>query len=179
MPELLALANMPAIPGLALPYDFYWVLQHPAPLAGMPYPSPRTPWQDLAAAGFQHIICLEGRGPVYDPSPLRVNRRTSLQDLYGGKVPCDPQREARLVKEAAQAVLRTLQAGEGVIVHCAGGTGRTGTVIGCVLHLLGVATGQVSTYLNHLHQARGRAGWPESPWQSQVVRGISETEGMG
>jgi Swiss Army Knife protein, DSP-PTPase phosphatase domain len=173
MSDLLQPGDMPSIPGLAVPDDFYWVLQHPAPLAGMPYPSARTPWHNLAAAGFHHVICLEGHGPAYDPSPLTVSRRTSLQDLYGGGVPRDPEQEERLVHEATQAVLSKLQAGEGVVVHCAGGTGRTGTVIGCVLRVLGVSAVQVVTYLDHRHQARGRSGWPESAWQSQVVRRVS------
>jgi len=173
MPELVQPKDMPTLPGLAVPYDFYWVVQHPAPLAGMPYPSAQTPWHDLAAAGFRHIICLEGHGPAYDPSPLTVSRRTSLQDLYGGNVPRDPEQEESLIHEAAHAVVSKLQAGEGVIVHCAGGTGRTGTVLGCVLRVLGVAAVQVITYLDHLHQARGRSGWPESEWQSQVVRRFS------
>ena len=173
MLELVQPSDMPAIPGLAVPYDFYWVLQHPTPLAGMPYPSSRTPWPDLAAAGFHHVICLEGHGPAYDPSPLTISRRTSLQDLYGGSVPRDPEQEERLVHETARAVVSKLQVGEGVVVHCAGGTGRTGTVIGCVLRLIEVAAVQVITYLDHLHQARGRPGWPESAWQSQVVQRVS------
>ena len=173
MPELVQPRDMPAIPGLAVPYDFYWVLRHPAPLAGMQYPSPRTPWPELAAAGFRHVICLEGHGPAYDPSPLNVSQRTSLQDLYGGSVPHDPEREERLIHEAAHAVVSQLQAGEGVVIHCAGGTGRTGTVIGCVLGFLGAASVQVIAYLDHLHQARGRSGWPESAWQSQVVQRVS------
>jgi hypothetical protein len=173
MPVLIQPGDMPTMPGLAVPYDFYWVLQHPAPLAGMPYPSFRTPWHALAAAGFQHVICLEGHGPAYDPSPLTVSRRASLQDLYGGSVPADPEQEERLVHEVTQAVVSTLRAGGGVIVHCAGGTGRTGTVIGCVLRVLGVAAVQVIAYLDHLHKARGKAGWPESAWQSQVVRRLS------
>jgi hypothetical protein len=173
VPELVQPGDMPAIAGLAVPADFYWVLRQPAPLAGMPYPSPRTPWHDLAAVGFRHVICLEGRGPAYDPSPLTVSRRTSLQDLYGGGVPRDPEGEEELVREAAYAAVRKLQAGEGVVVHCAGGTGRTGTVVGCVLRVLGVPAEQVITYLDHLHRTRGRSGWPESEWQSQVVRSVS------
>ena len=173
MPEVVQPRDMPALPGLAVPYDFYWVLQHPVPLAGMPYPSVRTPWHDLAAAGFRHIVCLEGHGPAYDPSPLTVSRRMSLQDLYGGNVPRDPEQEESLIYEAAHAVVSKLQVGEGVVVHCAGGTGRTGTVIGCVLRVLGVAAVQVITYLDHLHQTRGRSGWPESAWQSQVVQRVS------
>jgi hypothetical protein len=32
------------------------------------------------------------------------------------------------------------------------------------------------TYLNHLHQARGRSGWPESEWQAQVVHRFPNAE---
>jgi protein-tyrosine phosphatase len=164
---------MPSIPGLAVPHDFYWVLHYPAPLAGMPYPPPRTPWQDLAAAGFRHVICLEGQGPAYNPFPLVLSHRTCLQDLYGGGLPHNPEQEERLIHEAVQAVTSRLRAGEGVVVHCAGGTGRTGTVLGCVLRGLGISAVQVITYLDHLHRARGRSGWPESEWQSQVVQRVS------
>jgi Swiss Army Knife protein, DSP-PTPase phosphatase domain len=170
MLELMQPMGMPLITGLAVPDDFYWVLQHPAPLAGMSYPAPRTPWQGLAAAGFHHVICLEGDGPTYDPSPLMLSHRTSLQDLYGGRLPRRPEQEKKLVYETALAVVRRLQAGDGVVVHCAGGTGRTGTVIGCVLRVFGGSAVEVITYLDHLHQARGRSGWPESEWQSQVVQ---------
>lgn len=60
MPELVPLTDMPAIPGLAVPYDCYWILHHPAPLAGMSYPSPRTPWPALAAVGFAMSSALRG-----------------------------------------------------------------------------------------------------------------------
>ena len=88
-------------------------------------------------------------------------------------MPRDPEQAESLIHEAAHAVVSKLQVGEGVVVHCAGGTARTGTVIGCVLRVMGVAAVQVITYLDHLHQARGRSGWPESEWQSQVVRHFS------
>jgi hypothetical protein len=176
MLNLIQPMDMPPITGLAVPNEFYWVLRQPAPLAGMSYPSPRTPWQNLAAAGFHHVVCLTGEGPAYEPSPLIISHSTHLQDLYGGGSPRHPEDEETLIAETALAVVRRLQAGDGVVIHCAGGTGRTGTVIGCVLRVFGSSATDVITYLDHLHRARGRSGWPESAWQSQVVIRFPEAE---
>jgi hypothetical protein len=169
MPELVQPADMPPVLGLRVPLEFYCVSQHPAPLAGMPCPSKMMPWPIIAGAGFCHVVCLNNNHPRYNPSPLTITYATDLQDLVGGKLPRDPMVEERLIHEAAHAVVGKLQRGEGVVVHCAGGTGRSGTVIGCVLRVLGVSPPTVVAYLDKLHKARGRCGWPESPWQSAVV----------
>ena len=160
---------MPAIPGLRTPRQFYWVMQQPAPLAGMAYPGPATPWQAITAAGFRQVVCLAGDAPGYDPGPLQRLYTANLEDLFHGKPPQDPEREAGLIREAVGAVFPRLQSGEGVIVHCAGGTGRTGTLVGCILRRLGLPAWQVLDYLNELHQARGKPGWPESAWQAWMV----------
>jgi protein-tyrosine phosphatase len=169
MPQLIQPTEMRPIPGLAVPHDFYWVLPQPTPLAGMAYPWSRTPWSALADLGLRHVVDLAAQGPVYDPTPLRVAHTVPLEDLYGGLVPAHPGREERQIREAAGIVLGLLRQSAGVVVHCMGGTGRTGTVIGCTLRLLGLPTGEVLAYLNTLHQARGKPGWPESPWQAAVV----------
>jgi protein-tyrosine phosphatase len=56
-------------------------------------------------------------------------------------------------------------------VHCMGGRGRTGTVIGVALVMLGHDADDTVAYLDRVARARGRRGWPESPWQANVVRG--------
>ncbi len=55
------------------------------------------------------------------------------------------------------------------MVHCHGGTGRTGTVLGCVLRELGVQAAEVIDFLDRVHKARGKPGWPESSWQRELV----------
>lgn len=55
------------------------------------------------------------------------------------------------------------------------GTGRTGTVIGASLVALGHPPDTVIPHLDALHRARGRAGWPESKWQAELVRGWQPT----
>jgi hypothetical protein len=163
-------AEMPMIRGIDVPRSFYWVLRDPAPLAGMAYPGAKTPWRTLHDLGFRHVVCLAARSPGYDPSPLQHVYSEELQDLVAGLPPKDPAREERLSGEAARTVIARVLAGEGMIVHCVGGTGRTGTVLGCVLKSLGFAIDEVVAHLRTLSEARGkRPGWPESPWQRELV----------
>ena len=134
----------------------------PALLAGMPYPGPDMDWQALHDRGFGLVVRLHPGD--YDPAPLDV-RDLPLTDLFGGASPDDPAAEAERVWEAARVAARAVEAGTGVVVHCAGGTGRTGTVVACALRLLGrPADEAVATVQAH------RPKWPESPWQEQLVR---------
>jgi protein-tyrosine phosphatase len=93
-----------------------------------------------------------------------------LQDLVSGGAPVDPEHERTLVRAAADDVADHLTRGIGVAVHCMGGRGRTGTVIGAALVRLGHAPNEVVDHLHRLAIGRGRRGWPESPWQETLVR---------
>ncbi|MCC7386061.1 MAG: hypothetical protein IT384_29705 [Deltaproteobacteria bacterium] len=163
---------MPRVAGFNVPRDLYCVALAPAPLFGMPNPAsrPREAWQALAAAGARGVLCLAGESPGYDPSPLELIGAVALEDLFYGGPPRDPTAELELVRRQVDLVLDRLEAGAGVVVHCVGGTGRTGTVLGCVLVRLGHEPGRVVEYLDGVHRARGRAGWPEAEWQADVVR---------
>lgn len=165
---------LPGTPGLDTLRQFYQVLESPAPLAGMAFPHHRF-WQALATAGFDSVVCLTGDAPPCDPSPLHVLRAVGFTDLYDGGHPDDPQHEAGLLRDVVEAVVNEVQAGRGVVVHCAGGTGRTGTVIACTLAALGMAEDDVRDYMAGVNVARGTSyGWPESDWQeSQVARFVS------
>lgn len=170
-PHLLNIEDMPKIEGLQVPKDLYTVVTEPARLAGMRRPSPVSPWAKIKEAGFLHVVCLLESDPTYDPAPLSIVHAVKLDDLVGGKIPENPEREAALIREAVNAGTSRLEASEGVVVHCWGGTGRTGTVLGCILRNLGYDAEEVVTYLGQLNRTgRSPSKWPESMWQEDLVR---------
>ena len=87
----------------------------------------------------------------------------------------DPEREHEIVERAAADVVDHVRRGIGVAVHCMGGRGRTGTVVGVALVRLGHDPDAVVDYLHRVAVGRGRRGWPESPWQAETVRARART----
>ncbi|MBN2258151.1 MAG: hypothetical protein JW704_10055 [Anaerolineaceae bacterium] len=170
LPELLTIDSMPPVDGLAVPDFFFLVIKKPAPLAGMCQPTSTTPWNWLFKIGLQQVICLTERPPAYIPDPLQIAGHFPLQDLYHGKSPIDHEAEKEKVYQASYLVKDLIIQQIGVLVHCIGGIGRTGTVIGCTLRGLGYNSPQVLSYLDRLNRLRGtRNGWPESEWQTEVI----------
>ena len=160
--------RMPRIEGLLVPEEFYTVLDGPGRLAGMVRPSARTPWRAVADERFRYVVCLTDDEPPYDPFPIELLCAVYLEDLYGGIPPTNPDGEAERIVEAVDRIVGALRSGEGVIVHCVGGTGRTGTVIGGVLRRFGHSADKVRAYLDRLHRQRG-TGWPESSWSAMLL----------
>ena len=160
---------------LCVPDDLYWIARTPVALAGMSYPG-RAEWSLLASEGIGHVVCLTHDVAPYDPAPCTLTA-IRLQDQVSGNPPADPERERELVEQAADDVVAHLERGIGVAVHCMGGRGRTGTVIGVALARLGHDPEAVIEYLHQLAVGRGRRGWPESPWQAGVVRATGSEAG--
>lgn len=168
--SLLSPLEMPAIDGVKIPLNLYVVLKEPALLAGMSYPEMRTPWKNIRDAGFSGVVCLCDSKVSYNPSPLEVLFSAELEDLHHGFPPLNPQMQEDLVRDATEVIRREVDAGKGIVVHCMGGIGRTGTVLGCVLRDLGFRADDVVDYLDKINRFRGVKGWPEVKWQEEMVR---------
>jgi hypothetical protein len=155
------------IAGVEVPKELYWVLKVPAPLADMKYFRPSFPWSSLKAAGFTQVVSLQPGS--YNPAPLTMAFSEYLEDLVSGGPPRNEAQESEKIKKAVTATLSVLRSGEGAVVHCVGGRGRTGTVLGRTLRELGFEAHKAIAFLDRVHKARGKPGWPESPWQSSLV----------
>jgi protein-tyrosine phosphatase len=168
LPRLIDLESQIEIRGIKIPEEFYWVLDFPASLAGMSYPKQNTPWATLIKLGFTSLVSLEP-GP-YDYAPLRIIFSEKLEDLYHGGPPENPEEEKLKIYHAVELAKSAMMNTEGVLVYCYGGTGRTGTVLGCILREFGYPALEIINYLDRIHKARGRRKWPESDWQSDLVK---------
>lgn len=151
------------------PRGFYRILDAPVPLAGCEIPLDFDRFDQLHEAGFRRVYCLCAEFPRYSPAPLKLAVACDLDDLSYREFPRKPREEAGRIDAIAADIVSALSRGEGCLVHCAAGRGRTGSVIGVVLRKLGVPADIVIQHLDSIHQFRNGASWPESPWQAALV----------
>jgi Polymorphic toxin system, DSP-PTPase phosphatase len=161
---------------VSVPDAFYWVIERPAPLAGMrdPLGSGVVDWAELSREGFDSVVCLSAAQQNYDPSPLTTAWCGELEDLAGSWPPQDPRSELLKIEQAARAVSRELNAGHGVVVHCLGGIGRTGTVLAAPLVLLGFEPAASIEHVIALNAARA-CHWPEAAWHLKAIEQLAHT----
>jgi ADP-ribosylglycohydrolase len=164
------------------PGDSYWVL--PSQLLAGPYPgAPRR--EDAAEkleafldAGVTCFIDLteEGEGPPLAPysrllhtvAGRRSTRVTHLR-MPIRDVTVPPSWHVRAVLAAIRAAIAE---GETVYLHCWGGVGRTGTIVGCLLVENGISAEAVLDDIAKLRSQTSRAGRisPETEEQRLFVR---------
>jgi len=153
---------------LTVPGELWHALRTPGLLAGASFPG-RADWSALAIAGFTDVVCLTGRDAPYDPAPLRFHGFAMQDLLVAHDGPHAPEAEREATIAAARTTVDALVAGRGVLVHCRAGRGRTGTVIGCTLVMLGHDPGFVVDWLDTTQRGRNKPGWPEQDWQRRTV----------
>jgi len=141
-------------------------------LAGMPIPQDDFLWQKLRDFGISFILCLTHQQAPYDPTPVKLLDAKELDDQNHGLGPDDPEAEEKLIRDLAAQVCSKLEQGESVVIHCVGGTGRTGTLMAAVLRNMGYSYEQVESAMLEANQLRGKGdkGWPESQWQKELIR---------
>ena len=151
--------------------DLYWVT--PQLLAG-PYPGARGDGEaagklgELLELGVTFFLDLTEEGELEPYAHVLDGRATH----HAG---ADPRRQRPRRpadgRDPARAAGDALDSGERVYVHCWGGVGRTGTVIGC--HLAGHGVREPLARLRELraHTLRARRRSPETEAQSRVVAG--------
>ena len=171
---------MPAdqIPPAPIP-DSYWVV--PDRLCAGEYPSAagtaeaRRKLRLFLHAGFTFFLDLtEGRDLAPYAALLREeaatqgmaveHRRMPIRDL-GTPAPAETRR-------MLDAIDAALAAGHRVYVHCYGGIGRTGTIVGCYLVRHGLTGDQALAEIERLRLGTPDA-WktsPETPEQRERVR---------
>ena len=121
--------------------DGYEVVGLPARLIGVPFPS-RTFFEEENLDGIRWVACLSSAEPErryqVPPEIGFIERRN-----FGSPDAASPSELAEFAR-VAECIRQRLQAGDGVLVHCDQGISRTGTVVGTVLTLQGIAPGRVA-----------------------------------
>jgi hypothetical protein len=130
----------------------------------------------MSSIGFRWVICACSQDPGYDPFPLKFLARIRLMDLSDGGQPDNARAEFERIEGIASKAFSKLKEG-GILIHCEGGRGRTGTIVGAILRRCGYGAAEVVHFLDGAYVAAGKLkGWPESPWQSQVIERIKPTD---
>ena len=145
----------------------YWV--EPGSLIAGPFPHARERITRLRNLGVTLFLDLTEPGEYgslpYDAAlgdGIRAVRR-SMRDFTA------PSRGE--MREILDLIDSELAGGGVVYLHCYGGIGRTGTVVGCYLVRHGTAPGEAIEAIRRLRAAGGCADWPapESEEQRRLV----------
>ena len=137
-------------------WNFSWVL--PGRLAGMGFPSAMD-GPPLVDAGIRGLVSLTERTPEIEGIEVL---RVPIADMTSPTV--------KQLDRAVQFARDTLETGGGVVVHCAAGVGRTGTVLAAYLVREGWGVAQAIEYVRAL-----RPGSIETRGQEESVADYART----
>ena len=147
-------------------------------LAGMPMPQNNRVWNELYAREIESVICLTHDEVPYLPSPVKVLKACELIDQYDNSS-CDINKSKTEMKEERDKIrtvvdiaFHEVSQGRSLVVHCLGGTGRTGTILAGLLRESGHSWKETKNMMNEINIIRGRSpgGWPESTWQQDLIK---------
>ena len=177
-----------------LPMNTYWVV--PGRFAAGEYPGALNRREAayklslLLEAGISHFVDLTGAGdrlaPYADLAAREADRlRTSVEYCRHSIVDLDVPQSRQHMVTILDAIDAALSEGQTVYVHCWGGVGRTGTVVGCWLVRHGMsgdeALDQIAEWWTGMEKAYRTPRSPEMPAQREYVRNWREPsqEGAG
>lgn len=168
--------------------DCYWVIRG-ALLAGE-YPGAPLPWQARAKLnrlldfGITYFVDLTSRKDPLKPYAAQLRNLAAARGIsvvHSRKsIPDRGCPTGELMREILDEIDRAMAAGHKVYVHCWGGVGRTGTVVGCFLVRGGVQREEALDRLAQLYGAMSRVKRhfnprsPETDEQRAFVSGWSE-----
>ncbi|HNX74278.1 MAG TPA: dual specificity protein phosphatase family protein [Candidatus Rifleibacterium sp.] len=159
-----------------LPGRCYWVIENRFLAGNYPYnpgiDEPEEFLRVLLANGINAFVDLteEDELPHYQPVLTRLThnatqyRRFAIQDFSTPDQGC--------MRQAVNCINELLDAGNCVYLHCRGGIGRTGTVVGCWLRSQGMTGEQALHEVSRLFSASNAARFtrsPETDEQRQLV----------
>lgn len=142
----------------------YWVI--PGRFLAGEYPVSimpgRAAWRksnDLAKAGVSVFVDLTEPGEL-NPYAHKIGAAKHLRfPIRDHSVPKSNQQ----IQDTLDAIDNHLNRGDMVYVHCWGGVGRTGLIVGCWLARHGLAGDQALTRLDKLWQSCPKSRYMESP----------------
>lgn len=123
--------------------------------------------RDAQQAQLHMVVCLTGRDEMRELSPhyhaAVESGSTSFQWLHLPVPNFGVPQDRAAFRQGVDRVVEALQAGRPVMLHCAAGMGRTGSMAACVLKALGLSSHEA------LERVRAAGSNPQNAAQSGFV----------